>query len=333
MRREPPDAVEGVAVALSDNAQQLIGWLHASGRAANTGRLRAELGWTEEEFSAAARELCDAGLAETKGKRLARVASAGSVSVEAEMLLAALPADGSSVGGLRLRSSLDLDNDTYTRVKRELDAAGLITLGRGRGGTVARAEAKAAEKPARSARRLAAKEADLYEPFADWLQADLAVQPGFAHAKITGTAKGWKPGTGKWSRPDVTAVEVITHEWLPEVTLEVRSYEIKRFADATKLESVYEAAAHGRWAHRVSLVVELDPEGGALSDALIDEIRRFKLGLYVMRRHQDGGYEIRQEVEPPRTDDAQAEDVNGLIDTFLGRDTELRNEYRRWIGR
>jgi len=47
-----------------------------------------------------------------------------------------------------------------------------------------------------------------------------------------------------WSRPDATAVEVTTHEWLPEITLEVRSYEIKRLADAIKLESVYEAAAH-----------------------------------------------------------------------------------------
>jgi len=52
-----------------------------------------------------------------------------------------------------------------------------------------------------------------------------------------------------------------------------------------------------------------------------------------MRRRQDGGYEIREEIEPARTDDAQAEDVNDLINTFLGRDIELRNEYRRWIGR
>ena len=180
---------------------------------------------------------------------------------------------------------------------------------------------------------MVAKESDLYEPFADWLQADLAVQAGFASAKITGSARGWKQSTGKWSRPDVTAVEVTTHEWLPEITLEVRSYEIKRFADAIKLESVYEAAAHGRWAHRVSLVVELDPAGGALSEALMDEIRRFRLGLYVMRRREDDTFDIREEIEPARTDDASPEAVNDLINTFLGRDVELRNEYRRWIGR
>jgi hypothetical protein len=59
------------------------------------------------------------------------------------MLLAALQADGSTVGGLRLRSSLDLDNDTFTQAKQELRTAGLIVLGVGRGGTVARASARA----------------------------------------------------------------------------------------------------------------------------------------------------------------------------------------------
>lgn len=96
---------------------------------------------------------------------------------------------------------------------------------------------------------------------------------------------------------------------------------------------MYEAAAHQRWAHRASLVVELDREAGALPDAMLDEIRRFRLGLYAMRRRDDVTFDIREEIEPVRTDDAEPEDVDDLIDTFLGRDTELRNEYRRWIGR
>jgi hypothetical protein len=66
---------------------------------------------------------------------------------------------------------------------------------------------------------------------------------------------------------------------------------------------------------------------------MLDEIRRFRLGLYTMRRRDDGTFDIREEIEPARLDDAEPEDVNEVIDTFLGRDTELRNEYRRWIGR
>ena len=248
------------------------------------------------------------------------------------MMLAALPSDGATIGGLRLRSLLDLDNETYTRARNELDVAGLIVRGRGKGGTIARAEARAESSPASRA-RLVGKESDLYEPFLAWIQAELEGRPGFAHAKRTASAKGWASSSGKWSRPDVTAVQVLTYEWLPQVTVEILSYEIKRFADAQKLESVYEAAAHQRWAHRASLVVELDREAGALPDAMLDEIRRFRLGLYVMRRRDDNAFEIREEIEPARTEDAQPEDVNEMIDTFLGRDTDLRNEYRRWIGR
>jgi len=66
---------------------------------------------------------------------------------------------------------------------------------------------------------------------------------------------------------------------------------------------------------------------------MIDEIRRFRLGLYVMRRRDDNTYDIREQIEPARTDDAQPADVNEIINTFLGRDTELRNEYRHWIRR
>jgi hypothetical protein len=90
---------------------------------------------------------------------------------------------------------------------------------------------------------------------------------------------------------------------------------------------------HQLWAQRASLVVELDREAGALPDAMLEEIRRFRLGLYTMRRRDDDSFEMREEIGPARTDDAQPEDVNSLIDTFLGRDLELRNEYRRWIGR
>lgn len=303
----------------------------ASPRAATSHRSSAKLAWTNDVLQTAADELCVGGLAERRGRRLARMVSAKGISAEAEMMIAELPSDGSTIGGLRLRSLLDLDNETYTCARNELDAAGLIIRGRGKGGTIARAEAKAESSPASRA-RLVAKESDLYDPFLQWIQAELEGRPGFAHAKRTASAKGWASASGKWSRPDVTAVQVLTYEWLPHVTVEVLSYEIKRFGDAQKLESVYEAAAHQRWAHRASLVVELDREAGALPDAMLDELRRFRLGLYAMRRRDDNSFEIREEIEPARSDDAQAEDVNEMIDTFLGRDTEVRNEYRRWIG-
>jgi hypothetical protein len=52
-----------------------------------------------------------------------------------------------------------------------------------------------------------------------------------------------------------------------------------------------------------------------------------------MRAREDGGFDIREEIEPARTEDAELEEVNELIDTFLGRNAELRTEYRRYIGK
>lgn len=199
-------------------------------------RSQRKLGWGDEEFSITANELCDAGLAEWQGKRLARVVTGAGVSPEAEMLLAALPGDGSSIGGLRLRSMLDLDNETYTRARNELHSAGLIVRGRGKGGTVARAAAKSASSAASRA-RLVPKESDLYDPFLEWRRAELDGQPGFAHAKRTASAKGWSHGSGKWSRPDVTAVQVITYEWLPRGERrgsQLRGQEVLRRAEARK---------------------------------------------------------------------------------------------------
>jgi hypothetical protein len=81
-------------MALSENAQTLLEALDSGGRAANPATLRRRLGWSEEQLDSAADEVCQAGLAEKQGSRLARVISGAGVSPEAEMLLAALPADG-----------------------------------------------------------------------------------------------------------------------------------------------------------------------------------------------------------------------------------------------
>jgi hypothetical protein len=252
------------------------------------------------------------------------------------MLLSKLPDDGSTAGNYSLRSQLELDDETYARAKRELRDRGLIKVGVGYGGTVARTAATSrapTPEPPRADRHLVTRESALYEPFADWLRSSLEDQElAFSHVKITGTPRGYRRGGGKWSRPDVTAVQVFRYEWLPEVSVEVSSYELKRVPDAEKLESVYEAAAHGRWAHRASLVVE--QEGDELAPpAILDEVRRFRLGLYSMRRREDGKFDVKEHIKPPLTTDSQPEDLNDLLGYFLGEGRALREEFRRAIGR
>jgi hypothetical protein len=317
-------------VALSTNADALLDLLPPDGRASNLASIKGKLGLDETTFAAAEDELVNTGLAVLVGKggRIARTPAA--------MLLEELPSDGSTEGNYNVRSRLALDDDTYTQAKRELLAKGLIKVGPGYGGTVARVSAvpptKAVEEPPQAG--LVKLERELYEPFADWLQSSLADQDlKFAEARITATPKGHKRSSGRWSRPDVTAVQVSGYDWLPEITVEVSTYEIKQAADATKLESVYEAAAHGRRAHRASLVVEQAEGRDAVPDPILNEVRRFRLGLYSMRRRPDGSFDPREIIKPPLTHESQPEDLNEMLGIFLGENLALRQSYLRAIGR
>ena len=113
---------------------------------------------------------------------------------------------------------LELDNETYVRAKEQLRQTGLIAWTEVPG-TVARSTAKT-ESAGRTATRLVARERDLYEPFLEWLRSSLADESGFAEAKRTDGPQGYRPGGGRWSRPDVTAVRVTTYELLPGASVE-----------------------------------------------------------------------------------------------------------------
>jgi hypothetical protein len=63
----------------------------------------------------------------------------------AEKLLSLLPKDGSTIGNKRLRESLGWREVTYRRVRDALILEGMLELGRGRGGSVARSRP---ERPA-----------------------------------------------------------------------------------------------------------------------------------------------------------------------------------------
>ena len=101
---------------------------------------------------------------------------------DTDALLAALPADGGSIGNKMLRETLGWDANRYEAVHAQLLAAGLIIKGRGRGGSVklaingaepsAKPKASSKPKPAsvkaasppikKSQRRMALKKSELY---------------------------------------------------------------------------------------------------------------------------------------------------------------------------
>lgn len=98
----------------------------------------------------------------------------------------------------------------------------------------------------------------------------------FSEALVTARARR----RGKWTQPDVCQLTVTNFENLPAATVELSSYELKRRADASKLEAVYEAAAHGRWAHRANLVLEVKDRESKIAPEILKDAERFGLGVY-----------------------------------------------------
>jgi hypothetical protein len=265
------------------------------------------------------------------------------ISEDARAIYEALPSDGSRVSNAKLRSRADLrhiDDDAYTRAKGELLTSKLVQAGVGRTGTLARvlkdelAEAEAgadhAIETAATIRGGVENESDLYSPFRSWLTSTgLAGGSAFGAAAITASGKGRVRAGGRWSRPDVTAVTVTNFELLPGATVEVSSYEIKRAADAERLESVFEAAAHGRWAHRASLVIERVDGTSEIDQEIRSEVERFGLGLYTMQR-DSGGKWVTTELREPDIRQPDPQYVHDLLEYFLGLD-EIKSRRRDYL--
>ena len=100
--------------------------------------------------------------------------SKSELSEDARKLLALIPTDGSFAGNTSLRRKSGLD-DKYWGVRNELEQAEFITLGRGRGGSVAlqllKVTSISAVEPV-SDHDLVEDESELYEPLKKLLDED-----------------------------------------------------------------------------------------------------------------------------------------------------------------
>jgi hypothetical protein len=319
---------------LTPDAKRVLDTLPEVGSRANAATVRKWAQLEEALFDAACSQLQEAGLIQKHGGRLSRTESGGRVAgltPEAGSIFAALPADGSSIGGASLRSYVDLDNSAYQAGLEELRESGAITVRPGRGGSFSRT-APAAQSPdiptlASESRR----ERDLYEPFVDWLKSSWPKRSeAFQEARVTATPRKYRRTSGTWSRPDVMTIRVERYDLLPQIVLEVGSYEIKPIGSPL-VEWVFEAASHGKWAHRLSLVLEKDADHVGLPDErILGEIKRFSLGLYHMTEVAPARFEVKQIIEPALQSPEPA-DLDEAIERFLSEDRDLLNRYKGFL--
>jgi hypothetical protein len=257
------------------------------------------------------------------------------LSRKAKKLLELVPVDGDFIGNTTLQRRSRLGRN-YWSVQKELVHKGLVTRGKGRGGSVARVldEKSASVAIPKKSKFLVKREAELYEPVRKWLNDTWGqgVEGGdFFEVRITGTAKKRKRSSGQWSRPDVTLVQVSSYDYLPQPVLDVTTFEVKRFSDAENIRSVYETAAHSRWSHFAFLIAEVPGTGYEFPERFMSELERFNVGLIRMWKDATGWQFEEDEYETDRLS-PDPKELNALLKYFFHDEHRLR-EFKQAIGK
>ncbi len=262
-------------------------------------------------------------------------AKAVKLSKTAKKLLELVPLDGTFIGNTTLQRRSNLGK-RYWKVQRELVSEGFLSRGKGRGGSVARlaAEGEAALFVRKKGKAFVRKESELYDPLKNWLAEEWGkdVEAGdFFEVLVTGTPKRKKKSSGKWSRPDVTLVQVNSYDYLPQPVLEVTTFEVKKFSDAEDMRSVYETAAHSRWAHFSYLVAEVPNPDYEFPERFVSELERFNLGLIFMWKKKDEWEFEEQEWETDRLN-PEPEELNRLLKEFFQACPRVK-EFKQALGK
>jgi hypothetical protein len=250
------------------------------------------------------------------------------LSTKAIKLWNLIPQDGSFVTNLSLRYSLrpmGFSTEEFWSYRKELFDKGLITIRRGRGGSVARAQEIVETQKIKLPPTLVKDETKLYSAMQNWLQKNRVaedensgVQPWLV---VTGEPRQWKRNTGHWSRPDVILVEIMSYEILRHQDIAVTTYEIKRYNPRMDNSWVFEAASHSKGAHYSYLVVEISED--KFTDEppaeLSADLRQFGVGFGWLYFKTDAKeYEFHEILEADRKN-PDPQDEDDLLKNFVSR--------------
>ncbi|MET4610644.1 hypothetical protein ABIC28_001622 [Rhodococcus sp. PvR044] len=236
----------------------------------------------------------------------------------AERLYSFVPADGSTVTNRAVRAHLGCSEEEYWPIKNQLVAGGQLFHGRGRGGTLRRAEVDEQAPPAIGpALAPVVRESDLYEPMAAVIRGDRARDLGSAPLGVVVTAmQGSRLTGGPWSRPDIACVEIRAYPYVPGKWLNLTTFEVKA-ADSISSQAVYEARSHRNAAtHAYVLLHVPDPiAASAQIDNVVAAARQQDIGVIVAG--DPGDYDTWEEkLEAPRVE-PDPDQLNQFITTQL----------------
>lgn len=185
-------------------------------------------------------------------------------------------------------------------------------------------------KPKSVGSHLVRSEDELYGPLREWLDKNWGEETRDENNEYWVKVTASQSRRGKWSRPDLTSVDVSRFEILPRKDIEVSTFEVKRESDALNLSSIYEAASHQRWGHNAYLVIERPQKVSSNVKSDYDanylaELARFGVGLLAMSWNPaEKEYDIEVVSNPVRKEPDPKELDKMLGDFFLGDQREVR---------
>lgn len=250
------------------------------------------------------------------------------------------------IGNKSLREHLGWREEKYWRVHQELFELGRIEKGRGNGGSVilvdtinpvAVADVAALDESvatrsdeAHALPQTDIREYDLYAPILQQLQQNWATRRGLDQCHCETTAQQGRRDTGgSWSRPDITAVGLKKYEFLPDMTLELFTFEIKAANDVS-IKGVLEALAHREAATRSYVIYHTaDRDFTDFPEAIrIEEIAaRHGIGVFAARDVDD--FETWDEVATAIRGSPDPDNLETFIKRTLS--DEAKSKLRKWF--
>lgn len=212
-----------------------------------------------------------------------------------EQLFEQIPVDGTLIGNIALREQLGWSAEEYLEVRKPLLEAGRILTGKGRGGSVRRANIEAdldltsktspADDSASKGRPDPyPNETSLYEDLRVTLRSKWIPEKSYESAVVEDTAQGGRRKDGIWTRPDITVAAMISYTYVPGRHFEIVTFEVKHHS-GLDVTAVYEALGHLRAAtssHVLAYIPEnLQEPLSEIINEIAEEANKHGIGFIV----------------------------------------------------
>jgi len=309
---------------LSEDASKLERLLPKTSEYITDSQLRDLCHMEDNEYTKAKQELVESGIAVVGRGRGGPIRRADS---KKQQILARLPRDGSFISNNKIYEPLGMSPEEYATILEELLSEGLVIVGRGRYGRTARVNNNHGNgyQEYLSSDYGTIDKSDLFQPVKDyfdrkWKNNYEPSPPNLYISEITATQH---PKIGITKIPDISILTIMNYDFVPGNHLEVITIEVKKFK-TLNLTSVYETASMNQVSHRSYLVFEWLEEEDYLkidpnAELLVNEAKRFGVGLVQMKPTNDGKWSFKIILEP-KLSSPELGELNSFIEIRFKKD-------------